>query len=86
MDPWRCVSVTRGLARQELALALRQMSVLAVMLRVDVCEEAGSQEHWMLTVFLTQRIHTLVQVRQPLQPNDLAKEIELAVIRFRELT
>jgi len=32
----------RGLARQELALALRQMSALAVMLRVGVGEEAGS--------------------------------------------
>src|SRR5262249_58477846 len=38
----------RGLARQELALALRQMSALAVMLRVGVSEKAGTQEHAML--------------------------------------
>jgi hypothetical protein len=78
-------SFARGLSWQELALALRQMSALAVMLCVGVGEEAGSQEHGMLPVFLAQRIHTLVQVRQPLQPDDLAKQIELAVIRLREL-
>src|SRR5215831_7142034 len=53
---------TRGLAWQELALTLRQMSALAVMLRVGVGEEAGAQEHSMLAIFLTQRIHTLIQV------------------------
>src|SRR5215211_7310704 len=42
----------RGLAWQELALALRQMSALAVMLRVGVGEEAGAQEHGMLPIFL----------------------------------
>jgi hypothetical protein len=78
-------SFTRGLAREELALALRQMSTLTAMLCVGVCKEAGSQEHGMLAIFLTQRIDTLVQVRQPLQPDDLAKQIELAVIRLREL-
>ena len=76
---------TRGLAWQELALTLRQMSALAVMLRVGVGEETGAQEHGMLPVFLTQRIHTLVQVRQPLQPDDLAKQIELAVIRLGQI-
>src|SRR5262249_5551136 len=51
-----------GFAWQGLALALRQVSALAVMLRVGVGEEAGAQEHGMLPVFLAQRIHTLIQV------------------------
>ena len=39
-QPFAC-----GLVWQELALTLRQMSALAVMLRVGVGEEAGAQEH-----------------------------------------
>src|SRR5215510_3253365 len=50
----------RGLAWQELVLALRQMSALAVMLRMGVGEEARAQEHGMLPVFLAQRVHTLI--------------------------
>ncbi len=46
----------RGLARQELALALWQMPPLAVMLGMGVCEEAGSQEHGMLAIFLTEDV------------------------------
>ena len=58
-------------------LALRQMSALAVVLCVGVGEEAGAQEHGVLAIFLAQRIHTLIQVRQPLQPDHLAKQIKL---------
>src|SRR5262245_35920370 len=56
-QPFAC-----GLAWQELMLALRQMSTLAVMLRMGVGEEARAQEHGMLPVFLAQRVHTLIQV------------------------
>src|SRR5437867_10908973 len=35
-----------------------------------------------LAILLAQRVDTLVEVGQPLQPDHLAKEIELAVIRF----
>src|SRR5215510_15283086 len=52
--------LARGLAWEELVLALRQMSALAVMLRMGVGEEARAQEHGMLPVFLAQRVHTLI--------------------------
>jgi hypothetical protein len=51
-----------GLPGKELALAIGQMSALAVMLRVSVCEETGAQKYGVLAVLLPQRIHTLVQV------------------------
>src|SRR5215510_8092615 len=56
-QPFAC-----GLAWQELMLALRQMSTLAVMLRLGVSEEARAQEHGMLTILLPQRVHTLIQM------------------------
>src|SRR5262245_53632808 len=51
-----------GLAWQELLLALRQMSTLAVMPRLGVSEEARAQEHGMLPILLPQRVHTLIQM------------------------
>src|SRR5712691_5206754 len=39
----------------------------------------------MLAVLLPQRIHTLIEMREPLQTNGLPKKIELTVIGFREL-
>src|SRR5215475_3397742 len=38
----------------------------------------------MLAILLPQRIHTLIQVRKPLHPDRLAKQIELAVVGLSE--
>src|SRR5262249_54073824 len=55
-------SFARGLARQELAPALRQMSALAVMLGALVCQETRAQKYGVLAVLFPQRIHAFVQV------------------------
>src|SRR5262249_23122737 len=74
----------RGLAWEKLALSLRQMVTLAVMLRALMRQEACPYKHRVLAVLLTQGIHTFVQVGEPLHPDGLAKQIELAVVGLGE--
>ena len=52
---------------------------------MGVGQEAGPQKDRMLPIFRAQRIDTLIEIGQPLQPDDVAKEIELAVIRVRRV-
>ena len=74
----------RRLPRQEDLLSLWQMPPLAVVLGMGVGQKTGPQEHRMLAIPLAQRVHTLIQVREPRQPDHLAKQVELAVIGFGE--
>src|SRR6266511_6376985 len=60
-------------------LPLRQMPPVALVLGMGVCQEARPQEHRMLAIFLAQRVDTLIKIREPLQPDHFAKQIELAV-------
>src|SRR2546430_12875189 len=70
------------LAWKQPMLSLRQMPPITVVLGMRVSQETRAQEHRMLAIFLTQHVHALLQVRQPLQPDHVAKQIELAIIRF----
>jgi len=54
------------------------MCALAIMLRALMRQETGAQKHRVLAVFLTQSIHTLVQVRKPLHTDGLAKQLVLS--------
>lgn len=67
-------------------MPLGQMSPLALVLGMRVGQETGAQKDRMLAILLAQRIDALIQIGQPLQPEDVAKQIELAVIGLRELT
>src|SRR2546430_126473 len=66
-------------------LTLGQMPSITIVLGMGVGEKTRAQEHRVLAVFLAQRVHALVKVRQPLQPDHFPKQIELAIIRLREL-
>src|SRR5262245_7805061 len=68
------------LARQQGTPPLRQQPARAVVLGLRVGQETGPEEHRVFAIFLAQRVHTFVEMRQPLQPDDFTKEVELAVI------
>src|SRR5262249_11076101 len=68
-----------------LLLTLWQVSALTIMLCALGHQETRPEKHRMLAVLLPQRIHGLVQIREPLYADCFPKEIELTVIGLREL-
>jgi hypothetical protein len=55
------------------------------MLGVEMCEEARSQEAGVLAIFGAERIHGLIEMAEPLQADDFAKQVELPVVGFAEM-